>query len=81
MEIARCPRGQLFDTRKTRRSGTNSAIHSDKYPYPSRAETRPEAKPEEAQEMRVAIYARVSTLHGQDPEMQLGELREGVQPH
>ena len=26
--------------------------------------------------MRVAIYARVSTLHGQDPEMQLRELRE-----
>jgi len=26
--------------------------------------------------MRVAIYARVSTLHGQNPEMQLNELRE-----
>jgi DNA invertase Pin-like site-specific DNA recombinase len=26
--------------------------------------------------MRVAIYARVSTLHGQNPEMQLDELRE-----
>jgi DNA invertase Pin-like site-specific DNA recombinase len=26
--------------------------------------------------MRVAIYARVSTLHGQNPEMQLEELRE-----
>jgi DNA invertase Pin-like site-specific DNA recombinase len=26
--------------------------------------------------MRVAIYARVSTLHGQNPEMQLSELRE-----
>ena len=25
---------------------------------------------------RVAIYARVSTLHGQNPEMQLDELRE-----
>ena len=29
--------------------------------------------------MRVAIYARVSTLHGQDPEMQLRELREYCQ--
>src|SRR5271157_4388770 len=26
--------------------------------------------------MRVALYARVSTLHGQHPEMQLAELRE-----
>ena len=26
--------------------------------------------------VRVALYARVSTLNGQDPEMQLGELRE-----
>jgi len=26
--------------------------------------------------MRVALYARVSTLHGQHPEMQLSELRE-----
>ncbi len=25
---------------------------------------------------RVALYARVSTLNGQDPEMQLSELRE-----
>src|SRR5664279_1996665 len=25
---------------------------------------------------RVAVYARVSTLHGQNPEMQLSELRE-----
>jgi DNA invertase Pin-like site-specific DNA recombinase len=25
---------------------------------------------------RVALYARVSTLHGQNPEMQLAELRE-----
>ncbi|HTV54036.1 MAG TPA: recombinase family protein [Terriglobia bacterium] len=28
---------------------------------------------------RVALYARVSTLHGQNPEMQLGELREYAQ--
>ena len=28
--------------------------------------------------MRVALYARVSTLNGQHPEMQLGELREFV---
>ena len=27
---------------------------------------------------RVALYARVSTLNGQDPEMQLSELREYV---
>ena len=27
-------------------------------------------------ETRVAVYARVSTLNGQDPEMQLRELRE-----
>jgi DNA invertase Pin-like site-specific DNA recombinase len=27
---------------------------------------------------RVALYARVSTLHGQDPELQLSELREYV---
>ena len=26
--------------------------------------------------MRTALYARVSTLNGQDPEMQLRELRE-----
>jgi len=26
--------------------------------------------------MRVALYARVSTLNGQNPEMQLSELRE-----
>lgn len=26
----------------------------------------------------VAVYARVSTLNNQDPEMQLGELREYV---
>jgi hypothetical protein len=26
--------------------------------------------------MRVALYARVSTLNGQNPEMQLAELRE-----
>jgi len=26
--------------------------------------------------MRVALYARVSTTHGQSPEMQLAELRE-----
>src|ERR1039458_4679284 len=26
--------------------------------------------------IRVALYARVSTLNNQDPEMQLGELRE-----
>ena len=26
--------------------------------------------------MRVALYARVSTCHGQSPEMQLAELRE-----
>src|ERR1700690_2019595 len=29
--------------------------------------------------MRVAIYARVSTLHGQDPQMQIRELREYCQ--
>ena len=28
--------------------------------------------------MRVALYARVSTLNGQHPEMQLAELREFV---
>src|ERR1700751_4885394 len=28
---------------------------------------------------RVALYARVSTLNGQDPEMQLSELREYAQ--
>jgi DNA invertase Pin-like site-specific DNA recombinase len=28
--------------------------------------------------MRVALYARVSTLNGQHPEMQLAELREYV---
>ena len=28
------------------------------------------------QPARVALYARVSTLNGQDPEMQLAELRE-----
>jgi hypothetical protein len=37
--------------------------------------------PSHAQEVplpisRVALYARVSTLNGQDPEMQLSELRE-----
>lgn len=29
--------------------------------------------------VRVALYARVSTLNGQNPEMQLGELREHAQ--
>ena len=29
--------------------------------------------------MRIAVYARVSTTHGQDPEMQLRELREYCQ--
>ena len=37
-------------------------------PSPSRQETRPIT--------RAALYARVSTLSGQNPEMQLSELRE-----
>jgi DNA invertase Pin-like site-specific DNA recombinase len=36
-----------------------------------------EARPESAQKMRAAIYARVSTSnHGQDPHVQIRELRE-----
>jgi DNA invertase Pin-like site-specific DNA recombinase len=31
-----------------------------------------------AEQLKIAIYARVSTKNGQDPEMQLGELREYV---
>jgi DNA invertase Pin-like site-specific DNA recombinase len=34
---------------------------------------------EEMTTIRVALYARVSTLHGQDPEVQLRELREFCQ--
>jgi hypothetical protein len=35
----------------------------------------PSLSPQEARQ-RIAIYARVSTLHNQNPEMQLTELRE-----
>jgi predicted site-specific integrase-resolvase len=35
----------------------------------------PSLSPQEARQ-RIAIYARVSTLHNQNPEMQLAELRE-----
>ena len=42
----------------------------------------PRSRPEERiplQDLNTAIYARVSTLNGQDPEMQLRELREYCQ--
>jgi DNA invertase Pin-like site-specific DNA recombinase len=32
----------------------------------------------EREQLKIAIYARVSTNHGQDPEMQLAELREYI---
>ena len=40
------------------------------------ANKKPSTPPSEDEIVRVAIYARVSTLNHQDPEMQLAELRE-----
>jgi DNA invertase Pin-like site-specific DNA recombinase len=34
------------------------------------------ARRHEGGSMRIGLYARISTLHGQNPQMQLGELRE-----
>jgi DNA invertase Pin-like site-specific DNA recombinase len=43
----------------------------------TQGEGRTEARPESAEEMRAAIYARVSTSnHGQDPHVQTRELKE-----
>ena len=39
----------------------------------------PPSFPQENTVHRVALYARVSTLNGQNPEMQLAELREYAQ--
>ena len=40
------------------------------------AEAHTSIRPDPSQGLRAALYARVSTTHGQDPEMQLAELRE-----
>ena len=43
----------------------------------NRERTIPYSFPQESKPIsRVALYARVSTLNGQDPQMQLRELRE-----
>jgi hypothetical protein len=45
-------------------------------PQLTAAETELLASKRATPSVRVALYARVSTLNGQDPEMQLRELRE-----
>jgi DNA invertase Pin-like site-specific DNA recombinase len=52
------------------------ALDGGRYSARSQGEGRTEAGPKGRRQMRAALYARVSTLKGQDPTLQTRELRE-----